>query len=102
MRAIFDPNRIIPADDVPADFVHGTRRIDLLEGDIVQMWLCMDQPTAVDGLAPMSVPVRRILVPMRSYVWNIMANMEWAFDRGILRGPGVGPVELRPQRRLLM
>jgi len=101
MSTIFDPKRVLPAD-VPALFVHGTRRIDVLPGDILQLWLCLDQPTSHEGLAAMSVPVQRIQIPLRSYVWNVMACMEWGFNRGLLRTPGIGPTELRPQRRLLM
>lgn len=101
MGTVFDPKRVVPSD-VPALFVHGTRRIDVLDGDILQLWLCLDQPTLHDGVSPMSVPVQRLHIPMRSYVWNVMACMEWAFNRGILLTPGVGPTELRPKRRMLM
>lgn len=101
MSAIFDPNRIVPAD-VPALFVHGTRRIDVLDGNILQLWLCLDQPTTEKGIAPLSVPVVRVHIPIRSYVWNVMACMEWGFNRGLLRTPGVGPTELRPKHRALL
>lgn len=101
MAMIFDPKRIVPAD-VPAVFVHGTRRIDVLDGNVLQLWLCLDQPAGQEGLAPMSVPVMRVHMPIRSYVWNVMACMEWGFSQGLLQVPGLGPTELRPIRQQLM
>lgn len=102
MGILFNPERIITGGDVPTFYCHGTRHIEFLEGGIVRIWLCEDQPVAMSGLAPMSKPVAIMLAPIACYVWNILAHAEYAFDRGILQTKPHGPVELRPTRKLLM
>src|SRR4051794_26302408 len=85
MGTLFDANRILRGADVPTFYSHGTRHVEFLDGDLVRVWLCEDQPTVVSGLAPMSRPVAVVLLPVACYVWSILAHAEDSFDRGILR-----------------
>lgn len=101
MGILFDPGSILQRSDVPTLYCHGTRRVDVVEGNLVRVWLCEDQPVSVPGLAPMSKPVAIVLVPLACYVWDILAHTEWAFDKGILRTKPRGPAELRPSRVLM-
>lgn len=99
MGMLFDPRRIIPRPDVRTVYCHGPRQVDLLDGgNTVSLLLCEDQPVGLHGLAPMSMPVVRLLVPVRCHVWNCSANAQWVFDHGLAMTPAAGPTELRPKR----
>jgi hypothetical protein len=102
MSELFDPRRMIPRESVPEFYVNGPRHLEILPNDVVRVWLCQDQPVGILGLAPMSIPVLRILMPIDCYVWNVSAHMEWGFDRGIMQRKPCGPAPLRPSRCVMM
>lgn len=97
---LFNPERIIEHIDVPTFRCHGTRHVEFLKGGYVRNWLCVDLP-AKAGVPPMYLPVAIVTVPMACYVWNILAQAEHAFDRGVLRVKPRGPDLLRPSRMLM-
>lgn len=98
---LFD-QALIVRRECPEIFVHGTRYIELLDGNLVRMWLCEDEPEDHTGRRKLSVPIVKILTPLDHYAWNVRAHIEWAFDRGLLGRPGRGPIQLRPKHAVLM
>lgn len=101
MGELFNPAWIISRDDVPTFYCHGTRGIEFLDGGLARIWICEDQPVAAHGVAPMSKPLAIAIVPVACFVWNLLAQSQYAFDRGILATAPRGPVALRPSRLLM-
>lgn len=102
MGMLFDPTRIQPSEhQVPEIYCHGPRKMELLPGGCVRLWLCEDLPTKNHDGSAISIPVAKLLMPTDCYVWNVFACMEWAFDNGVLRRPPMGPAPLRPSRNVM-
>jgi hypothetical protein len=98
---LFDTERIIHRADVPEFLVHGARRIELLDGDMLRLTVCRDLEPQGHG-ARRSYPVAILNIPLQSHLWNIMAHAQWAFDRGFSLRQAVGPAKLRPSRIFMM
>lgn len=97
---LFNAQRMIRSADVPTFHCHGTRHVEFLDGGFVRSWLGIDLP-AIPGQEPRSVPVVAIIVPVACYIWNLLAQTEYAFDRGAFLKKPSGPGALRPSRVLM-
>lgn len=99
---LFRPERIVDVAQMPEFFCHGPRKMELLPCDMVRMTCCRDEPTQISGLAPMSIPVLAITLPVPAMLWNFQAIAQWAHQHNLLRLRPIGPVRLRPERTLMM
>lgn len=95
---MFDQRRIIARHDVPEIFAHGPRLIEVIDGNIIRITLCVDEPQPVAGMLPLFRPVARVLTPADHYIWNTLAQIEWSTRHGIFCRTPCGPIVLRPRR----
>jgi hypothetical protein len=100
VMGIFAGNRIVEIGSVPSVFCHGTRRMELLPGDVVCLWQCLDEEPGPDGRSAYTRPVTKLYIPLRCFMWNKIATSVWAYEMGLSAVKPIVPANVNwPEER---
>lgn len=82
---IFDRYTVYETGKVREIFSHGTRRMEILNGETACLWQCIDEGDASGAV--ISRLVAKLYIPLRCYMWNKTATGLWLYERGLNQVP---------------